>query len=198
MGDALELLLRPTSSARPSRATIASTPGDLAAMEANGDIYLDSYAGWYSVRDEAYYDESELTKAPDGERCARRRARRSSGPRRRATSSASRPTRTGCSTTMPSNPDFIRPRDPAQRGRQLRQGRAAGPLDLAHQLRLGHAGAGRPEARHVRLARRAHQLHHRRPASPTRPSRCGTTGRPTSTSSARTSSASTPSTGRPS
>ena len=28
-------------------------------MEANGDIYLDKYAGWYSVRDEAYYAESE-------------------------------------------------------------------------------------------------------------------------------------------
>ena len=35
-------------------------------MEENGDIYLDSYAGWYSVRDEAYYDEGELTKAEDG------------------------------------------------------------------------------------------------------------------------------------
>ena len=30
-------------------------------MEANGDIYLDKYAGWYSVRDEAYYDESETS-----------------------------------------------------------------------------------------------------------------------------------------
>jgi methionyl-tRNA synthetase len=29
------------------------------AMEKNGDIYLDKYAGWYSVRDEAYYAESE-------------------------------------------------------------------------------------------------------------------------------------------
>jgi methionyl-tRNA synthetase len=28
-------------------------------MEANGDIYLDKYSGWYSVRDEAYYDEEE-------------------------------------------------------------------------------------------------------------------------------------------
>ena len=28
-------------------------------MEKNGDIYLDKYAGWYSVRDEAYYAESE-------------------------------------------------------------------------------------------------------------------------------------------
>src|SRR5690349_3741538 len=26
-------------------------------MAANGDIYLDKYAGWYSVRDEAYYAE---------------------------------------------------------------------------------------------------------------------------------------------
>ena len=29
-------------------------------MEANGDLYLDRYEGWYSVRDEAFYDESEL------------------------------------------------------------------------------------------------------------------------------------------
>ena len=28
-------------------------------MEQNGDIYLDKYAGWYSVRDEAYYAEGE-------------------------------------------------------------------------------------------------------------------------------------------
>ncbi|MDE2578447.1 MAG: methionine--tRNA ligase [Hyphomicrobiales bacterium] len=31
-------------------------------MAANGDIYLSKYAGWYSVRDEAYYDEGELTE----------------------------------------------------------------------------------------------------------------------------------------
>ncbi|WP_342642304.1 methionine--tRNA ligase [Rhodoligotrophos ferricapiens] len=37
-------------------------------MEANGDIYLSSYSGWYSVRDEAYYDESELSEGPDGQR----------------------------------------------------------------------------------------------------------------------------------
>ncbi|HSG33108.1 MAG TPA: methionine--tRNA ligase [Sphingomonadaceae bacterium] len=34
------------------------------AMEANGDLYLDRYEGWYSVRDEAYYDESELVDEP--------------------------------------------------------------------------------------------------------------------------------------
>lgn len=36
------------------------------AMAANGDLYLDRYEGWYSIRDEAYYDESELI-AGDGE-----------------------------------------------------------------------------------------------------------------------------------
>jgi methionyl-tRNA synthetase len=31
-------------------------------MAANGDLYLSKYSGWYSVRDEAYYDEGELTE----------------------------------------------------------------------------------------------------------------------------------------
>ena len=38
-------------------------------MEENGDIYLDKYAGWYSVRDEAYYGEDE-TELRDGKRFA--------------------------------------------------------------------------------------------------------------------------------
>ncbi|TFW62802.1 methionine--tRNA ligase [Bradyrhizobium sp. MOS001] len=37
-------------------------------MEANGDIYADSYAGWYSVRDEAYYAEDETRLNDDGVR----------------------------------------------------------------------------------------------------------------------------------
>ena len=36
-------------------------------MADNGDIYKDSYAGWYSVRDEAYYQEGE-TEVRDGVR----------------------------------------------------------------------------------------------------------------------------------
>ncbi|WP_264328754.1 methionine--tRNA ligase [Wolbachia endosymbiont (group A) of Andrena hattorfiana] len=37
-------------------------------LEERGQIYLDSYSGWYSVRDEAFYQESELIdgKAPTG------------------------------------------------------------------------------------------------------------------------------------
>jgi methionyl-tRNA synthetase len=39
-------------------------------IAANGDIYLGHYEGWYAVRDEAFYDESELTTRPDGSRVA--------------------------------------------------------------------------------------------------------------------------------
>jgi len=38
------------------------------AMADNGDLYLDRYEGWYSVRDEAYYDESELTEGEGEEK----------------------------------------------------------------------------------------------------------------------------------
>ena len=38
-------------------------------MEAAGDIYLKKYGGWYSVRDETYYQESE-TEVRDGQRYA--------------------------------------------------------------------------------------------------------------------------------
>jgi methionyl-tRNA synthetase len=37
-------------------------------MAARGDIYKDSYAGWYSVRDEAYYAESETEVRADNVR----------------------------------------------------------------------------------------------------------------------------------
>ena len=35
-------------------------------MAASGDIYLDKYAGWYSIRDEAYYTEDELEDRDGG------------------------------------------------------------------------------------------------------------------------------------
>jgi len=44
-----------TSEPRHHRSSIAIWE----RMAANGDIYLGKYAGWYSVRDEAYYAESE-------------------------------------------------------------------------------------------------------------------------------------------
>jgi len=39
-------------------------------MDANGDIYLDSYQGWYSVRDERFFTEGETTVTEDGTRVA--------------------------------------------------------------------------------------------------------------------------------
>ncbi len=36
------------------------------ALADNGEIYLGSYAGWYAVRDEAFYTESELETRSDG------------------------------------------------------------------------------------------------------------------------------------
>ena len=35
-------------------------------MERAGDIYLDTYAGWYSIRDEAFYADNETSLGPDG------------------------------------------------------------------------------------------------------------------------------------
>lgn len=39
-------------------------------MKDAGDIYLDKYAGWYAMRDEAFYGEDELTTGPDGTKLA--------------------------------------------------------------------------------------------------------------------------------
>lgn len=39
-------------------------------MESNDDIYLDKYAGWYSVRDEAFYTEEQTEVREDGIRYA--------------------------------------------------------------------------------------------------------------------------------
>ncbi|MCH7833154.1 MAG: class I tRNA ligase family protein, partial [Proteobacteria bacterium] len=39
-------------------------------IEERGHIYLGTYAGWYAVRDEAFYAEKELSTAPDGRKTA--------------------------------------------------------------------------------------------------------------------------------
>ncbi len=53
-----------TTEARHHEASIAIWQ----AMASSGDLYLDRYEGWYSVRDEAYYAESELRDGEGGER----------------------------------------------------------------------------------------------------------------------------------
>ncbi|UYY78061.1 methionine--tRNA ligase [Sphingomonas sp. R1] len=37
-------------------------------MAAKGDLYLDRYEGWYSVRDEAFYEEKELVEGEGGQK----------------------------------------------------------------------------------------------------------------------------------
>jgi len=45
-------------------------------LVASGDIYLGKYAGWYSVRDEAYFVEGETEVGPDNKRPRHRQRRR--------------------------------------------------------------------------------------------------------------------------
>ena len=46
-------------------------------MNASGDIYLDSYSGWYSVRDERFFTEDETrASAPTASASRPRPARR--------------------------------------------------------------------------------------------------------------------------
>ena len=50
----------------PRHATASQAIWD--AMKASGDLYLDRYEGWYSIRDEAFYEEKELSGSDEGVR----------------------------------------------------------------------------------------------------------------------------------
>ena len=164
-------------------------------IDASGNIYLGHYEGWYAVRDEAFYDEDELTT---------RAGRQQGGAERRAGGVGE-----GAFVFLPAvslagqAAEAVRRRSglhpagrPAQRGAELRARRAARPVDQPHQLQLGHPGAGRARPCDVCLAGCAEQLRHRLRLSRTRPHRAGAIGRPMRISSARTSCASTRSIGR--
>ena len=74
-------------------------------MAANGDIYLARYGGWYSVRQEAYFDEKETTRrrgrrAPRAARLAGRMERG-----RELLLPACRPIRTSCWRFMKTIPN---------------------------------------------------------------------------------------------
>ncbi len=111
-------------------------------MEANGDIYLDKYAGWYSVRDEAYYDESETRLDDKGQRL---------GPNGTPVEWVEEESyffrlsayQDKLLELYSDDPDFVLPEGAHERGRELRARRPAGSVDLAHDLRLGRQGAGR-------------------------------------------------------
>ena len=107
-------------------------------MQANGDIYLSKYAGWYSVRDEAYYDESETRLDQNGTRV---------GPQGTPVEWVEEESYFfKLSAYQDKLLEALRRRaglraaaGAAQRGRELRARRPEGPVDLAHHLRLGRA-----------------------------------------------------------
>ena len=110
-------------------------------MADKGDIYLGRYEGWYSVRDEAYYDEKELVVADSGEKLSPQGTQvewtveESWFFRLSAYQEPLLDHYRGQSRLHP-------PGGAAQRGAALRRGRACRSFDLAHQLRLGGEGAG--------------------------------------------------------
>ena len=98
---------------------------------------------------------------------ANRWARRSSGPRRRPISSACRPIRTDCSTSMQRMPDFVLPRERLNEVASFVKG---GLQDLSVSRTTFDWGIkvpGAPSPCDVCLARCADQLHHGRRLIPT-------------------------------
>ena len=108
----------------------------------NGDIFSKKYAGWYSVRDEAFYAESETTVGADG---VRARAAGHAGGVDRGGHVFLPPVRLPgqAARALREAPRFHPAARAPQRGGELRQGRPGGPVGLAHDARLGHPGAGR-------------------------------------------------------
>ena len=122
-------------------------------MEKAGDIYLGKYAGWYSVRQEAYFDEKETTARPGRHpaRAARLAGRMDRGgdlflPPLGLRQEAARPLREASRLHLAAGAP--------QRGGELRQGGAGGPVDLAR-----HASTGASRCRDSRAmpAKNAHE-----------------------------------------
>ena len=131
-------------------------------MNAAGDIYLDSYSGWYSVRDERFFTDDELEERADGIRYSIETGTPGDVDRGADLLLPAVGLHRAAARALRGAPRVHRTRRPAQRGRQLRLRRAARPVDLAHHVRLGRAGARPSRPRHVRLGRRADQLPDRR------------------------------------
>ena len=162
----------------------------LQLLHDDGYIYQGHYEGWYCVPDETYWTEDQLA---DGQLPAVR-PRRRVHPRGQLVLQALGVPGARCSAYYEEQPRRSSARDAPQRGGLLREGRPAGTSrSRAPNVHLGRPAPVRRRARHVRVDRRAAQLHHRR-----RLRRSGAAGRRSTragprrcTSSARTSSGST-------
>ncbi len=149
------------SSAPRSRGTSAPARRCGAGWTAAGMIYLGAYEGWYAVRDEAFYDESELTTRPDGSTRGARPARRWSGCSEPSYFFDLSQWQDQLLRILRSASRTSSPRRTPQRDAQLRARRAERSVDQPHQVHLGHSGAGRRPACDVCLAGRADELPHR-------------------------------------
>jgi methionyl-tRNA synthetase len=117
-------------------------------MREAGDIYLDKYAGWYSVRDEAYYDESELKEGADGRKLS---------PQGTPVEWVEEESyffklsayQDKLLSLLRSSSRVHRPGDARERSEELRARRSPGSLDLAARPSTGGSRAGRPKAHHV-------------------------------------------------
>ena len=110
---------------------IEACAGDLGRrLKASGDIYLGSYAGWYSVRDEAFYGEDELTVV-DGKRIAPTGAEVRVGRGAELLLPPVGLAATGCSPSTRRNPDFIAPESRRNEVISFVKAGLQRPLDLA-------------------------------------------------------------------
>ncbi len=113
-------------------------------MEANGDIYLDKYAGWYSVRDEAYYAESETHLNEQKVRVSSKTGTPVDWVEEESYFFRLSAYQDKLLDLYERVPDYVLPQRAAERGGELRARRPAGPVDLAHHLRLGHSACRAP------------------------------------------------------
>ena len=177
-----------TSSARPSRATSAGRAASWrSASTTRGDIYEGVYEGWYCVGCEAFKQEKDLV---DG-KCPLHPTTTPEWIKEKNYFFRLSKYQQPLLDHFAAHPEFLAARDPPQRDPAALEG---GLEDIS----ISRAGQSwgiplpfDPDERRVRLVRRAHQLRvGRRATAPTR--RCSSSGgRPTCTSSARTSRAST-------
>ena len=130
-------------------------------MEANGDIYLAKYAGWYSVRDERYFAEDETRLNEQGTRLAIETGTPVEWVEEESYFFKLSAYQDKLLDLYAKQPDFVLPKERLNEVASFVQRRPAGSVDLAHHLRLGRARAGQRQAHHVCVGRCADELHHR-------------------------------------
>ena len=125
-----------------------------ATLRDRGFIYKGSYTGQYCVSDEAWVDVPPGAPCPD---CGRITETVSEENYFFKLSAFERK----LLEFYEANPGFMQPESTRARSHLVRARRAQGSFRQPHQRSLGHSCSRRRKARHLRLARRAGQLHHR-------------------------------------